>query len=280
MKKSRLYLKVVGLAAGVALLFLALILPIAAAVTPVDFNDFRGQGFSPLPLPGQLDSDYWRVTGLSDGNGTFGGTHDTGDFARGLHNGGTGTGGVYAFDLYSAPNITDTILGVQPTTDDFTPGAFTLRLQNTTGSTLDQVYVAYEIWTRNDQPRSNSLNFAYSKDDSVYTSVAALDFTTPLTADPSPFWSPVTRTVTLSGLGLANGAYLYLRWQGDDVGGSGSRDEYGIDDVVVSIGGPTALGVVGLRAESGVAWAALAAGLLAGAVVALRRLAIAARRRS
>jgi hypothetical protein len=64
-----------------------------AQATPVTlfsetFSGFDGSGFAPSPATGQLDSNVWRVTGMSDGNGTFGGTHDSGDFARGSSTGG------------------------------------------------------------------------------------------------------------------------------------------------------------------------------------------------
>ena len=47
------------------------------------FDGFSGLGFSPSPATGQLDSDIFCVTGLSDGNLAFGDTATTGDFARG-----------------------------------------------------------------------------------------------------------------------------------------------------------------------------------------------------
>ena len=80
-----------------------------------DFNEFNGSGFSPSPAVGQLDSDVWAISGLSDGTLDFGGTAATGDFARGLSTGNVTTGGIYAFDAGSL-NI---ILGAQPTSTDF-----------------------------------------------------------------------------------------------------------------------------------------------------------------
>jgi hypothetical protein len=41
-------------------------------------------------------------------------------------------------------------------------------------------------------------------------------------------------STTISGLAVAPGGYLYLRWSSDDAGGSGSRDECGLDDVQLS----------------------------------------------
>jgi len=197
------------------------------------FNSFTGAGFSPTPSAGQLDSDSWVVLGLSDGAGTFGGTHTTGDFARGTSTGGVTTGGIYAFNTGGGNKI----FGVQPSTD-FTPGSFTLKIQNTTGSTVTGLIISYKIWYFNDQARANSLNFSHSPDNTTYTSVPALDFTTPAAADASPAWQSVMRSVTLTGLSILNSGFYFLRWTGNDVSGSGSRDEYGIDDISVQATSP------------------------------------------
>jgi cytoskeletal protein CcmA (bactofilin family) len=220
----------------VLLLFLISLPVFAQEPLPVseDFNTFAGAGFTPTPASGQLDSDAWRATGFSDGSTTFGGSFTTGDFARGTHSGGAGTGGIYAFDVGGG----NFILGVQPIASDFTPGDFTLRIENTTGSTVAGLQVSYKIWYYNDKDRANSLNFSHSPDDLTYTSVPSLDFTTPEAKDPSPVWTSVTRTTTLTGLSLADGSFFYLKWTGDDVSGSGARDEYGIDDVSVIVLAP------------------------------------------
>ena len=256
---------------GVILLLLAVyFVPIFAAITPIDFAGFTGSGFVPSPAAGQLDSDIWRVTGMSDGNGTFGGTHTSGDFARGSNNGGVTTGGVYAFtNVGSADN---TILGVQPGGSDFSPGDITLKIQNTTGAAIQDLYISYKIWTYNDQGRANSLNFSYSTDDLSYTAISSLDFTTPEVADGSPSWVSTDRSTTISGINLANNAYVYLKWTGNDVSGNGSRDEYGIDDVEVRNGGPTAITLSSLTAHAAAPWAGIAlAGLFLGALVLVRR---------
>jgi predicted extracellular nuclease len=204
------------------------------------FETFTGGGFAPAPAAGQLDSDLWRVTGLSDGDGTFGGTHDSGDFARGSSNGGVSTGGIYAFNVGGGNDI----LGVQPGSNDFTPGTITLQLTNNTGAPITDLDVSYDIWVFNDQPRANSLNFAYSTDDSSYTPVSALDFTTPEAADGSPAWQSQNQSTTITGLNIPVDGSIFLQWQSNDISGSGSRDEFGIDNVTVTNssgggGGPT-----------------------------------------
>lgn len=196
----------------------------------INFNDFKGAGFSPNPAAGQLDSDTWSVLGMSDGVLNFGDTQITTatDFARGIHNGFTSSGGIYAFN--TGNNI---MLGVQPIGSDFTPGAFILKMQNFTADTIRNLYVEYDIFSLNDQGRSSVLNFSYSFDNLNYTNMPQLNFSTDDTADVSASWSISRKKIMITGIALADSSFFYLKWTGDDSGGSGSRDEYGIDNIIL-----------------------------------------------
>ena len=212
----------------------------ATEMVSIDFTGFDGSGFSSgagAPPAGQLDSDMWAVTGFSDGDINFQSNCNSGDCARGTSTGGVGTGGIYAFNVGAG----DMILGVQPGGSDFTPGTLTLRMRNNTGAVVSSVNVSYDIYYYNDQPRANSLNFAYSTDDSTYTPVPSEDFTTPEAADGSPAWAVDAHSFTLSGLSIPDNGLFYIQWQGDDVSGGGSRDEYGIDNITVTSLDPTAV---------------------------------------
>ncbi len=192
-----------------------------------DFAGFYGMGLSPYPTSGQLHSGNWKITGMSDGDGTFDGTFDTGDFARGSSTGGTGTGGAFSFDVGEGV----TIVGVQPTTSDFNPGSFVLKLQNTSSEPVGEMIVSYDVYVYNDQDRSSTLNFSYSYDDLSYTAISELNHITPELMDASPLWVKTTKTATISGLSYAAGDYIYFKWESADFGGSGSRDEFGITNI-------------------------------------------------
>ncbi|MEN1727531.1 MAG: hypothetical protein AAGJ52_03735 [Pseudomonadota bacterium] len=195
-----------------------------------NFEFYGGNGYVPNPGAGQLDSDRWRVTGFSDGDGSFGGTHDTGDFARGSSPGDVVSGGAYAFS--TGGNI---IQGIQPTGSDFTPGAITARLINGSGSDVSTLEVSYQVWTLNNADRANTLNLEYSLDDVTYVPVPEANFTTPGTADSPASWAVTDRMATITGLSLAANGEFFLRWSGDDSTGGGGRDEYGIDNVSVIV---------------------------------------------
>jgi hypothetical protein len=198
-------------------------------VAGVNNGQFAGTGLEPAPAAGRLNSNAWRVTGMSDGNTTFGGTHTAGDFARGSSTGGESTGGLYAFEV--APgNIT---LGVQPAGSDYTPGTYTLLIENNTGDEINEIDIAYIVYVYNDQPRANLFNFAYSLDDVTYFTVPALNLTSPEAAGAA-VWVANARSTTLTGLSIQPGESIYLQWQGDDVSGSGGRDEFALDDIEVT----------------------------------------------
>src|SRR5688572_21005505 len=129
-----------------------------AAGGDIDFTGFTGGGFTPNPGAGQLDSDTWSVTGLTDGPLAFGGTGTSGDYARGSSSGGVSTAGIYAFDV-GGGNVT---LGFQATTDDLTPGELILRVENDTGQNLSGLEISYSIWVLNNDGRSNDVRFGHS----------------------------------------------------------------------------------------------------------------------
>ena len=197
----------------------------------VNNGTFTGTGFQATPTVGQLDSDAWAVTGFSDGDLAFGGTRTTAntDYTRGnVINVAVTTGGMYSYQS------SNRMLMIQPSGSDWAPGTLTLRIQNNTGVPITDFNVAYDLFVRNDQARSNNFNFSYSTDNVTYTSVAALDYTSIAAIDALGMILVGTKSTAISSLSIANGAYFYIRWSGADVGGSGSRDEFALDNIVVS----------------------------------------------
>ncbi|MBC8046115.1 MAG: hypothetical protein H7Y00_04920, partial [Fimbriimonadaceae bacterium] len=193
----------------------------------IDFTGFDGSGFTPAPDDGQLSSNTWEVTGFSDGNVLFGDEGTTGDFARGTTIGGETEGGIYA-----ATYGGDVALMLQPVDDDFTPGSLTLRIKNGSGTEIEQLDIDYLLYNFNDQDRSSSLNFSYSNDNISFTDVPSLNYTSPETGDFSLFFE--FKNASLTGISIPDGEVFYLRWTGDDVSGSGSRDEFALDLIYVT----------------------------------------------
>ena len=201
-----------------------------------DFTGFLGAGFTANPTAGQLDSDIYRVTGMSDGQILPGGTHTTGDFARGYSTGGVITGGIYAFGVGGG----NTALGFQSSAADFTPGNFRIIIDNFSGVDVSTITLSYSVFVFNDQDRSSSIIPAWSVFDPINPqspmAISALQVVTPLTADISPSWQRTDLSAVISNIGLQNGGRLFLQFSFADVAGSGSRDEFALDNIVVQTG--------------------------------------------
>ncbi len=233
-------------------------LPTEGTTVSRDFDSFDGSGFAPDPSNGQLDSDEFIATGLSDGDLSFGETADSGDFARGTSGGGETTGGIYAFEDPQLPEIPtasgDFILGVQPSGSDFTPGTFVAQYQNETGGPVTAIDLAYNVEILNNASRASSVAAAYATgacgslppgDD--FSALSGLDVTTPEAPLPTPQWTTEKRSTTTS-VDLPADDCLFLRFRSDDVSGDGSRDEIGLDNLSVT---PKQVPTVQFTAASG-----------------------------
>ncbi len=204
-----------------------------------NFDAFLGGGFSPTPTVGQLDSDIYITSGFDDPANpsvNYGGTVTTGDLARGVTSVAVTTGGIYSLDRGSGNHA----FLVQPGGTDFTPGDFTMRLVNTSGLAADTFAVAYDILVRNDQARGNSFNLSYSTDGVNFFALSAFNYTSPDAADALGVVTVARSGQFTTASSVAAGGFLYLRLTGDDVSGSGSRDEFGLDNVTVGVAGGSA----------------------------------------
>lgn len=206
-----------------------------ATFSGVNNGTFAGSGFVGTPAAGQLDSDAWKFTGFSTGDTYFGGSFTTGDYAKGPSGGGIFSGGLYAFEVATG----DTAMGIQPTGSDWTPGSAILMVINNTGSNVDSVFVAYDVIVNNDADRANTFDFSYSINDSTsFNAVTSMAYTSVDTSQGSVAWIATAMSGALN-LSMADGDTLYLRWDGDDSSGSGSRDEFALDNIVVSMSADT-----------------------------------------
>ncbi len=118
--------------------------------------------------------------------------------------------------------------GFHPSGSNFTSGAVTLRVQNLTGSTVNALEVAYDLYTYNDRDRSNSVNLYYSTSNaaSSYTLLPAAAVVSDEAADanPQPELTAVNQSIT--GLNILPNSFIFIRWVFEDVSGNGERDEF------------------------------------------------------
>ena len=207
------------------------------AVNKIDFDNtvdgvnngaFQGTGLSATGGSGELNSNTFAMTGFSTGNIQFGdaSAEDT-DYDKGFSSGEVTESGLYSFET----SVGSGSLGIQTSVEDFAPGTVTIRFQNQTNAAITSINVGYKVFTYNDTPASSSFNFSHSANNSTYTAISAIDVTSGAAPDAVPAWKGNYRVATITGLNIAAGAYYYLRWTGSTVSGSGTYDEFALDDI-------------------------------------------------
>lgn len=194
----------------------------------VNFESYDGSGFSHPASSAQLDSENWAFTGWSDGDLDFLGTA-TGADHTGISDGGETGAGMY---LFLDPVSGDHKLWIQPTANEFTPGTITFRLQNVTGQTLYGIHLEFDLSVLNDQDRSNSWSTAFSTDNENFNALENLDYFSPEAMD-GQFYSNHF-TADLINVNILPDGYVYFRFTSDDFSGTGSRDEFGLDNISVT----------------------------------------------
>lgn len=197
---------------------------------------YTGAGFSPNPTQaGRMNSNAWEIKGWSYGDMLFGGTQTVDDYARGSVTVGVVTPGMYVFTDLPATTANPTLL-IQPGAGDFRPGTITLRIRNGGTAPITQLAIDYNLFVRNDENTSSSFNFSHSADNTAFTAVPVLDYTSPDVADAFQ-WSAVgtapSRAAVLN-VNLAAGDYYYIRWSSNLVSGTGESDEFGLDDIHIN----------------------------------------------
>lgn len=211
----------------------------SVTLASVDFNAFRGAGFAPLPAAGQLDSDHWRVNAAAGGVLDYGGTAGGGTvFGRGTFTAASNptTGGIYALDRGAG----DHALVVQASGSAFVAsGTLTLRIAYEGPGTLTALTFDYDGVFRNNENRSSQVSFAYAvqageSEPADFVSLPALGFATPeALAAGAPFVLLDLPAQTV-GVTVNPGDHIFARWTIADLGGSGSRDEVGFDNLRIT----------------------------------------------
>lgn len=190
-------------------------------------------GFAISPTSGELDADAWATEGLADGDKDFSVENTSGDHNLGVSSGGVGTGGLYSFEV----STNNYALGFQPTGSDLTPGKIILKAQNNSGSVVTAVRVVYTLYELNNANRSTEIEFQHSTDNSTYSTVSDLTYTSVEANDSPALWRAIKHVIDIP-ISISDGDYLYLGWALSDNGGSGSMDEFALDDIEIIMGAP------------------------------------------
>ena len=183
------------------------------------------------PAVGQLDQnawDYYFDGSAANAMGNAAGFPGSLPDGHGVQTGGALLTGVSAVDING-----HRALAIQPAGNQWTSGNLSLRVANNTGVDVNQMQVSYKAYFFNDESRSNDLRFYYSLTDALgsFVEVMPAAVVSPVVPDTAADWVENLVSFTITGITLGAGYELYVRWVGNDVGGSGSRDEFALTDI-------------------------------------------------
>ncbi len=150
---------------------------------------------------------------------------------RGVCEGGVTAGGCYS--LQTASN--NRALGFQPTDTKYTPGIIEMRITNASPYDIRTFSLSYDVVCLNNSDRSSSIKLEYGSPNVLSDTASSINNLTPLLKDVSPVWTYSNVVAEIKpGYVLKRGACFVIRWIFDDAGGSGARDEYGIDNIKIT----------------------------------------------
>ncbi len=181
------------------------------------------------PGSNMLDADAWAFAAdgaVSGSAASFPGSL-TANFDMTISSGNSTNG-------WGMANISsDRELAIFPTGSYATPGSVTLKVINKTGYALNELVISYNIRSYNDQAMASKVEFWHSPSntENSYAIVNSATFVSTPTANLT--FESASPSVSISGLNVANNSSYYLRWFFDDFSGTGSRDEFYLDDISV-----------------------------------------------
>ncbi|TGE20910.1 T9SS type A sorting domain-containing protein [Hymenobacter metallicola] len=210
-----------------------LALPGSSPVT-VTFDSFGSSATAALPsgfvLAGGTSPTYSNA-GNTAATTQAAGTTGTGALSS------NSAGGAYNFGNGVNSTAPDRALGFLSSSSYSSPRNILLAVQNTSGATITELTVAYDVEKYRLGTRAFEWQFFTSPDGSIWTQVTTLTQSYPADgATGAPVNPPTTssKTTTLTGLNLASGATTYLRWAYVGAGGSTNGQGLGLDNLVLT----------------------------------------------
>lgn len=129
----------------------------------------------------------------------------------------TTTGAVAGNSYNYGQTSSERAVGFQSSATYITPQALMARYRNNTGAVIPEMIVSFDIERYRINSTAASVSFFYSTNGSTWTAVPSGDVAAsnfPTGTSTFTFASPTTvsRTATIPGINLANGADVYFRW--------------------------------------------------------------------
>ena len=208
------------------------------AQTPIPLNTPAKQDFNAMAAGLTLPAN-WKISAAGAGATT---TWATGlsSVTQATNTGSPTTGGAYNWANTSG---IDRAVGFLTSGSYASPNSVMANFRNTTGALVTTLTLSFNIERYRVNTSDFSLSFFSSVDGTAWTARNAGDIsagTFAAGASSYTFDTPttITKTVTLSGLNLANNADIYFRWVFTDAVAANAQG-LGIGDVTVYAGPPT-----------------------------------------
>lgn len=201
-------------------------------------QNFDGLGTASGAVASTLPAN-WKMAG-NGAAGDFASAGTATTQARGTFGatilGGASAGGLYNFANGATASATDRAPGFLSSGGFTSPHYLFVQTQNNSGAFITSLNVAYTIEKYRSGSRAFTIDFWTSTDGTTWTQHAAGTDAFPADANNTTISNPPTNTVknfTVTGLAVANGGNLFLRWSYTGTGGSTNGQGLGIDDVTL-----------------------------------------------
>ncbi len=219
---------------------LATTISLAALGTAVteNFNGMGTSGTATTPTGIRIGTDF--TTGTSATTLTYGNT-GTGVVTS------SSSGGAINWADGVAGSATDRALGFLTTGSYTSPRSIICAFTNNTGSAITNLQLSWDYEKYRSGTRAIDWTFFHGSTSAAATAATAGDQSYAADANTSTVFSPssdIAKSLTLTGLNIADGATYYLRWTYTGVGGSTNSQGLAIDDLSIkgcgTVSAPTA----------------------------------------
>jgi hypothetical protein len=198
---------------------------------PQDFDSMGSSATATLPTGFRIGTDW--STGTTATTLAFG-TTGTGAVT------GSSSGGTINWANGVTASATDRSLGFLNTGTFTSPKSIVLKLTNNTGATVTQLDITFDYEKSRSGTRQFDWTFFHGSTVTPSTSEIAGDQSYPADANNTTVSNPPTtigKTVSLTGLSIADASDYYLKWTFTGLGGSTNGQGIGVDNFSVTANG-------------------------------------------
>ena len=201
--------------------------------TSIPASGFVSENFNSMAGGLNLPAN-WKVTAAGDATVSWADGTNTTTVTQAANSGTPATGGSYNWGTTAG---TDRAVGMM-TNGYASPNSVLAYYRNTTGATITSLTVTFQIERYRINTATFNLSFFSSTDGSTWTPRTAGDISAAVFATGASaynFGTPLTvyKSVTITGLSIANNGDIYFRWAFATPGSSNSQG-LGLDNVTVN----------------------------------------------